>query len=41
MMKELKAAKPRKSGQSYIRPDPFSDIILPELGNCAGRFFIE
>ncbi|XP_063412960.1 uncharacterized protein LOC134695604 isoform X5 [Mytilus trossulus] len=31
VMKDLKAARARKSGQSYIHPDPVSDIILPEL----------
>lgn len=40
VMKELKAAKARKSGQSYIRPDPVTDIFLPELGMGACMFFI-
>ncbi|XP_076118214.1 uncharacterized protein LOC143085631 isoform X2 [Mytilus galloprovincialis] len=31
VMKDLKAARARKAGQSYIHPDPVSDIILPEL----------
>ena len=40
VMKELKAAKARKSGQSYIRLDPVTDIFLPELGMGACMFFI-
>lgn len=37
-MKDLKAARARKAGQSYIHPDPVSDIILPELGMGACKF---
>ena len=37
-MKELKSPKARKSGQSNLRPDPISDIMLPELGVGAGEY---